>query len=208
LIIYTVRGTINTTVKMAQEDLRELILTNLSTMKQIVESLKDSTSVYKARAYDNAIKKLPNKPIRNQNDMPKIAGANIMEKIKWIIQFQKNLAEVEQYLKNQESAPQGSNKKKTVVQFEEREEAEDSDEEEAEDSDEEEYMVSYTAKEVSKRHKKKVVGTLKSLNSIESQVYELDLHNEYVTSILSNIDLLKRTYQDEIFDCEYLELKN
>ena len=200
MIIYTVRGTINTTVKMAQEDLRELILTNLSTMKQIVESLKDSTSVYKARAYDNAIKKLPNKPIRNQNDMPKIAGANIMEKIKWIIQFQKNLAEVEQYLKNQESAPQGSNKKKTVVQFEEREEAED--------SDEEEYMVSYTAKEVSKRHKKKVVGTLKSLNSIESQVYELDLHNEYVTSILSNIDLLKRTYQDEIFDCEYLELKN
>ena len=183
---------------MTQEDLRELILTNLSTMKEIVESLNDSTSVYKARAYDNAIKKLPKKQIHNQKDMPTIAGANIMEKIKWIIKFQKNLAEVEQYLKSKESVPEGSKKNKRE---------EESDGEEEEESDEE-YMVRYTAKEVSKRHKKKAVGTLKTLNSIESQVYELDLHNEYVTSILTNIDLLKRTYQDEIFDCEYLELNN
>ena len=189
---------------MTQEDLRELILTNLSTMKEIVESLNDSTSVYKARAYDNAIKKLPKKQIHNQNDMPTIAGANIMEKIKWIIKFQKNLAEVEQYLKSKESVPEGSKKNKRAKMLEEREEESDGEEEESD----EEYMVRYTAKEVSKRHKKKAVGTLKTLNSIESQVYELDLHNEYVTSILTNIDLLKRTYQDEIFDCEYLELNN
>lgn len=74
----------------------DLIKHNLSVL---VKKYK-KTDVFKTRAYSKALMELPNTPICSIEDVENVGGAKIQLKLKYLLENNKNLEEVDEYLVN------------------------------------------------------------------------------------------------------------
>lgn len=77
-------------------DYRQLIVFNI---ESLIKKYK-KTERFKANAYTKALAQIPNTPITSINDIIGIGGEKTQQKIKIIIQTNKNLDEVEEYINN------------------------------------------------------------------------------------------------------------
>lgn len=74
----------------------DLIKHNLSVL---VKKYK-KTDVFKTRAYAKALAELPSTPILTMEDVKNVGGAKTQQKLKYLLENNKNLEEVDEYLEN------------------------------------------------------------------------------------------------------------
>lgn len=74
----------------------DLLKYNLSILVKKYKKL----DVFKTRAYTKALTELPNTPICSMEDVKNVGGAKTQQKLKYLIENNKNLEEVDEYLEN------------------------------------------------------------------------------------------------------------
>jgi alpha-galactosidase/6-phospho-beta-glucosidase family protein len=177
------------------EHLYELVIRNLDILKKITNKSEESNKEYKAQAYQRAIDNIKDNLSQGKKDPCKaVAGKSVQERINWIIQHRRDIYEVSEYIEEDEESEQ--------EEFEEEEseeeefEEEEFEEEESEDEESNQFVVK---EELSKRRMQKICNTMKSLNTIESIVFNLNLKNELVSNILRDLNKLKADCREELF---------
>lgn len=170
------------------EQMYELVIRNLDILKQIANESRESNKKYKEQAYQRAIDNIKhNLAEGKQAPCKAVAGKSVQERIDWIIKHREDIPEVSEYIQEDEESEE-----------EESEELES--EEEEEESEEDEETNQFVVKEdISKRQIKKICNTMKSLNTIESIVLNLNLKNELVTNMLRDLNKLKEDCREELF---------
>ena len=165
-----------------EEQMYELVIRNLDILKTIANESGASNKEYKAQAYQRAIDKIKHNLSQGKKDACKaVAGKSVQERINWIIQHRRDIPEVSEYVQDHE-------------------ESDDEESEDEEESDEEEETNEFVVKEdISKRRMQKICNTMKSLNTIESLVFNLNLKNALVTNILRDLNKLKEDCREELF---------
>lgn len=160
------------------EQMYELVIRNLDILKQIAKESRESNKKYKEQAYQRAIDNIKhNLAEGKQAPCKAVAGKSVQERIDWIIKHREDIPEVSEYIQEDEES-----------------------EEEEEESEEDEETNQFVVKEdISKRQIKKICNTMKSLNTIESIVLNLNLKNELVTNMLRDLNKLKEDCREELF---------
>ncbi|QOI90281.1 putative DNA polymerase family X [Pyramimonas orientalis virus] len=77
-------------------DFRPIIVENITTLMKKYKK----TNAFKTRAYKKALSELPSTPILTFNDVSVVGGEKTRAKLKYIIENNKNLEEVDEYLNN------------------------------------------------------------------------------------------------------------
>ena len=181
-------------------EMQTKIIYNLNVLKQIAEKSNNANKKYKIQAYQKVIDKInkivfvQNSNLRN-NPFQKVAGESVQNRVNWIVKHNRNLEEVEEFIKDAEE--------REANEYEESE-YEESEYEEGEyeegEYEEGDNAQSFVPKEdISKRKIRKICNTMKSINSIETLVLNLNLKNELVTNILRDLDKLKRDSREDLF---------
>lgn len=170
-----------------EEQMYELVIRNLDILKTIANESGASNKEYKVQAYQRAIDNIKHNLSQGKKDACKaVAGKSVQERINWIIQHRRDIPEVSEYVQDDEES--------------EAEESGDEESEDEEESDEEEETNEFVVKEdISKRRMQKICNTMKSLNTIENLVFNLNLKNALVTNILRDLNKLKEDCREELF---------
>tara|TARA_B110000483_G_C18103076_1_gene506622 strand:- start:53 stop:556 length:504 start_codon:yes stop_codon:yes gene_type:complete len=160
-------------------DMHALVIINLDVLKAIATQSDAPNKQYKTEAYQRAIDNIKSNIIQSKkNPYQNVAGKSIQDRIDWVLKYGRNIDEVSEYLNEKDSL----------------------DDEEEEGYEEEAEINQFVVKEdLSKRKIHKICNIMKSLNTIESMVFNLNLKNELVTNILCDLNKMKEECREELF---------
>jgi hypothetical protein len=157
-----------------------------------------NNELFKVVAYKKVIDKLPNIITSWSDELESIAGKTIRNRIKNMISTNSDLQEVKTYLDHVNSYETTNNLTSHEVESEEESEEESSiSEEESSNSEESLNTESEGYEEIEQEIKEesvKFINYLKNINVLECHVYDLDMKNSHVKSILNSIRNLRSDY--------------